>query len=68
VQEKVPGDKHPNALASMSNLAQVLNSQGKDEAAEAMHKQTLTVCEKVLRYKHSDTLTSVYCLPYLLAN
>jgi hypothetical protein len=51
---------------SMNNLAAVLNSQGKHEEAEAMHRQTLAQREKVLGSEHPDTLMSIYCLAYLL--
>ncbi|OCK72694.1 hypothetical protein K432DRAFT_315676 [Lepidopterella palustris CBS 459.81] len=33
-----------------------------------MHRQTLATREKVLGKEHPDTLTSVYCLAYLLAD
>jgi hypothetical protein len=33
-----------------------------------MHRQTLATREKVLGVDHPDTLTSVYCLAYLLAS
>jgi hypothetical protein len=46
----------------------VLDSQGKYEKAEAMHRQTLARREKVLGHEHPDTLTSVYCLAHLLAH
>jgi hypothetical protein len=52
----------------MSNLALVLDSQGKYEEAESINRQTLTRREKVLRPEYPNTLTSVYCLAYLLAN
>jgi hypothetical protein len=52
----------------MNNLAQVLGNQGKYEEAEAMHRQTLAMPEKVLGKEHPDTLTSVYCFAHLLAN
>ena len=65
--EKVLGREHPSTLASMGNLANVLDSQGKCEEAEAMHRQTLAMSEKVLGREHPDTLTSVYCLAHLLA-
>jgi hypothetical protein len=52
---------------SMNNLANVLDSQGRYEEAEAMHRQELAICEKVLGREHPDTLTSLYCLAHLLA-
>ena len=56
-REKVLGPEHPDTLTSMSNLALVLDSQGKYEEAEAMNRQTLARREKVLGPEHPDTLT-----------
>jgi tetratricopeptide (TPR) repeat protein len=80
VREKVLGREHPKKLMRMKNLAStlkcspasatlgsVLESQGKYEEAEAMNRQTLAMREKALGREHPDTLTSVYCLAYLLA-
>jgi hypothetical protein len=53
-------------LTSMNNLAEVLNSQGKYEVAEAMHKQTLATREKVLGKEHLYTLTSICNLALVL--
>ena len=50
----------------MNNLALVLSDQGKYEEAEEMHRQALKLYETVLGEEHPDTLTSVYCLAYLL--
>lgn len=59
---------HPDTLTTMSNLALVLDSQGKYADAEAMNRQTLEIKEEVLGKRHPDTLMSVYCLAYLLQN
>jgi hypothetical protein len=53
--EKVLGHEHPSTLGSMSNLAIVLDRQGKYEEAEARRRQTLAQREKVLGSKHPDT-------------
>jgi hypothetical protein len=50
----------------MSNLATVLDSQGKYADAEAMNCQMLEIMEEVLGKTHPYTLTSIYCLAYLL--
>ncbi|KAH8698463.1 hypothetical protein BGW36DRAFT_448418 [Talaromyces proteolyticus] len=42
--------------------------RGKYEEAEAMHRQALTTCEKVLGADHSNTLTSVNNLGLVLEN
>ncbi|KAH8592666.1 kinesin light chain 1 [Bisporella sp. PMI_857] len=67
-REKVLGPEHPGTLTSISNLAAVLERQGKYEEAESMNRQTLAQREKVLGPEHPDTLMSVYCLAHLLAN
>ena len=44
----------------------MLSRQGKYNEAEAMHRQALEEREKALRQEHSNTLTSVYYLAFLL--
>jgi tetratricopeptide (TPR) repeat protein len=66
VTEKMLGLEHPHTLASMNNLAQVLDSQGKYEEAEAMNRQTLARSEKVLGPEHPHTLTSMNNLAQVL--
>jgi tetratricopeptide (TPR) repeat protein len=51
--------EHLDTLMSMNNLAAVLGSQGKREAAEEMHRRTLKLREKVRGPEHSYTLTSM---------
>jgi hypothetical protein len=43
------GRYHPDTLTSMSNLAGVLQSQGKYEEAEAINRQMLALKETVFR-------------------
>jgi tetratricopeptide (TPR) repeat protein len=50
----------------VGNLAAVLQYQGKYEEAEVMNRRALAVREKVLGVDHPNTLTSVYCLAYIL--
>ena len=65
-REKVLGREHLDTLTSMNNLALVLNSQGKYEEAEAMHRETVATREKVLGREHPDTLTSMSNLALVL--
>jgi hypothetical protein len=44
----------------------MLQDRGKYEAAEEMNRRALAGREKVLGMEHPSTLTSVYCLAYLL--
>ena len=50
------GPKHPHTLSSINNLASVLDSQGKYEEAEVMHRRALKGSEKVLGPEHPLTL------------
>jgi hypothetical protein len=58
--------EHPETLASMNNLALVLNSQGKYDEAEAMYWQTLQLKERVLGMEHPSTLDSMNNLALVL--
>ena len=53
------GPEHPYTLMSMSNLARVLDNQGRYEEADAMHRETLAQRKKVLGPEHPSTLTSM---------
>ena len=66
IRETMQPKTHPSTLTTMSNLALVLDRQGKYANAEAINRQTLEIREEVLGKTHPDTLTSVYCLAYLL--
>ena len=57
--ERVIGRENPATLDSMNNLALVLDSRGKYEAAEEMHRATLELREMVLGRQHPDTLNSM---------
>jgi len=46
--QRVLGPKHPLALQSMNNLAQILFSQGRHAEAGAMQQQVTSPMEKVL--------------------
>ncbi|CAN9474118.1 unnamed protein product [Alternaria alternata] len=58
-QRGVLGLEHPDTLTSVSQLGSVLESQGKYDEAEAMHRRALEGYEKALGVEHPDTLTSV---------
>ena len=59
LREKVLGKEHPDTLTSMNNLAGLLESQGKYNAAELLYRETLQLREKVLGKEHPDTLQSI---------
>ncbi|RYP45025.1 hypothetical protein DL770_011441 [Monosporascus sp. CRB-9-2] len=50
----------------MSNLALVLDSQGKYDEAEQMHRQALALSQAVLGREHPDTLKSMRNLALVL--
>ena len=60
------GGEHPHTLTSVSNLASVLQNQGKYEAAEEINRRALEKYKKMLGAEHPNTLTSVYYLTYIL--
>jgi hypothetical protein len=57
--EKVLGLEHADTLASMNNLALLLDIQGKYKEAESMHRQRLAISEKVLGKEHPNALMSM---------
>ena len=65
-RRRMLGNDHPDTLTSVSNLASMLQDQGKYEAAEEMNRQALEGYEKVLGKEHPDTLTSVSNLASVL--
>ena len=67
-REKVLGREHPETLTSVSNLGDVLSSQGKYDEAEAIHRQALEAYEKVLGREHPNTLRSIDILSDFLKN
>ncbi|RDW71025.1 hypothetical protein BP6252_07588 [Coleophoma cylindrospora] len=60
------GERHPDTLTSMNNLAFLLDSQGKYDEAEPIYQETLQLKKKVLGKEHPDTLTSMNNLASLL--
>jgi Tetratricopeptide repeat len=66
VREAVLGFDDAQTLASMDNLALVLQDQGKYDEAEPMNRQALAGYEKVLGMVHPDTLTSAHGLESFL--
>jgi tetratricopeptide (TPR) repeat protein len=50
----------------MNNLASLLESQGKYDEAEPLHRQTLALRKKILGPEHPSTLISINNLALLL--
>lgn len=55
--EKKLSEDHPDTLMSLSNLALVLQYEGRYKAAEEMSQRALEGREKALGKEHPDTLT-----------
>ncbi|KAG4432791.1 hypothetical protein IFR05_011727 [Cadophora sp. M221] len=66
IEEEAFGKTHPNTLTIMSNLAGVLDSQGKYADTEAINRQTLEIREEVLGKTHPSTLTTMNNLALVL--
>ena len=63
---KVLGVDHPDTLASMNNLAAVLQKQGELAAARQLHERVLTTVRRVLGEYHPSTLASLNNLAAVL--
>ena len=61
------GEKHPNTLRSMNDVASLSKKLGNYKESERMHRQTLTLRETELGKEHSDTLSSMNSLGVVLA-
>ncbi|KAF2621980.1 kinesin light chain 1 [Macroventuria anomochaeta] len=59
LREEVLGEKHPDTLMSMNNVATALSGQGQYIKAEKMLRKTLELREEVLGEKHPSTLVSM---------
>lgn len=64
-RKKVLGEKHPDTLESMNNLAVVYQSQGHYLKAMGLIEQALLLTKEVLGEKHEDTLR---CMANLAVN
>jgi len=56
MRKTVLGEEHPYTLRSVSNLALVLQYQGKYEEVEMINQRALDGIEKVLGEEHRDAL------------
>jgi hypothetical protein len=66
-RETALAHRHPDTLISISNLAGVLDSQGRGQEAELLNRQTLAGRTKFLGASHPDTHTSINNLAVVLA-
>jgi Tetratricopeptide repeat len=57
LQKKVLGEKHPETIRAMANLALTWWQQGRSSEAEKLRVDALELRKKVLGEKHPDTIT-----------
>ena len=60
------GDKHPDTLGSMNNLAALLDDMGKRDEVEPLNRECLAAKKETLGDKHPSTLASMKNLASLL--
>ncbi|CUS09266.1 unnamed protein product, partial [Tuber aestivum] len=56
--EKILGPDHPNTLTIVSNMASILQDQGKHNESETMNRRALEERQKFLGPDHPETLIS----------
>ncbi len=56
IYEAALGPEHPSVAASLNNLANLYESQGKYAEAEPLCQRALAICERVLGPAHPNTL------------
>jgi hypothetical protein len=58
-RQQLFGERHPDTLTSMNNLAATLGTLGDLVGARALQERVLAVRREVLGERHPDTLTSM---------
>jgi Flp pilus assembly protein TadD len=66
VSRETVGDRHPDTLASVSNLGALLYAKGDLTAAEPLFREVLEARRATLGNRHPDTLVSINNLGQLL--
>ena len=56
------GDRHPDTLISINNMATLLEDMGKLEEARPLYEEALQARRETLGDRHPDTLASIYNL------
>ncbi|KAK8031893.1 hypothetical protein PG990_001627 [Apiospora arundinis] len=59
LRTKVLGEKHPDTIRSMAELATTYHTQGRYDEAEKIYLEVLGLRREVLGEKHPDTITSM---------
>lgn len=63
-RKKVLGQKHPNTLTNMANLASTYRNQGRWKEAEDLFVLAMETRKRVLGQEHPSTLTSMANLAF----
>ncbi|EHK19877.1 uncharacterized protein TRIVIDRAFT_155683 [Trichoderma virens Gv29-8] len=59
LRRELLGEKHPDTIRSMADLATTYHAQGRYDKAKGIYKQTLDLQREVLGEKHPDTIRSM---------
>ena len=59
LRKSVLGEKHPDTITAMANLASTWWQQGRSDEAERLEVQVLDLRKSVLGEKHPDTITAM---------
>ena len=62
LRKEVIGEKHPDTITAMANLASTWWQQGRSEEAEQLEVQVLELRKEVLGEKHPDTISAMASL------
>ncbi|KAH8686304.1 Tetratricopeptide repeat-domain-containing protein [Ilyonectria robusta] len=62
LRREVLGEKYPDTISSMADLAAMYHAQGRYDEAEGIYQQVLKVRQKVPEEKHPDTISSMASL------
>ncbi|KAL7943510.1 P-loop containing nucleoside triphosphate hydrolase protein [Trichoderma barbatum] len=59
LNRKIQGDRHPDTIRAMEDLASTYNNQGRYSKAEAIQVQVLDLQREVLGDRHADTIIAM---------
>ncbi|PCD20299.1 hypothetical protein AU210_016167 [Fusarium oxysporum f. sp. radicis-cucumerinum] len=59
LRREVLGEKHPDTISSMADLAATYHAQGRYDEAEGIYQEVLDLQREVLGEKHPDTISSM---------
>jgi len=65
LRKDVLGERHPDAILAMANLASTWWQQGQSDKAEQLLGQVIELRKSVLGNKHLDTVNAIEYLAYI---